>query len=137
MRFKLVTSTIRYICDTQHLDIISIISCFNKFLFLKQYYHYTIYDIILISVHSTYGSFTLYFSCHSQYIYYCDYFCLSVDYIAYLPTLRCSNPIICRLKSRLNTFNSRRSESRGNRAPPLLKFPQEAKIGYLVWVGVI
>ena len=55
--------------------------------FFKQYYHYTIYAIILIGVHRMAGTFTLYFSCHSQYSYYLDYFRLSIDYIAYLPTL--------------------------------------------------
>ena len=37
MRFQLGTSTIKVILDTQHLNIISIILCFDIFLFVEQY----------------------------------------------------------------------------------------------------
>ena len=53
-----------------------------------QYYHYTIYAIILIGVHHTAEPSTLSNCCHPQYIYQVDYFCLLIYYIAYLPTLR-------------------------------------------------
>ena len=90
MRFKLGNSTIKYICDTQHLNIISIISYFDIYiLFFGHSYHCTIYAIILISLHRTAGPFTLSFSCypqydfHSQYSYNGDYFCSLFDSIAY------------------------------------------------------
>ena len=48
-------STIGYIYDIQHLNIICIISYFEIFPFLKHYFHYNIYAIILISLHHTAG----------------------------------------------------------------------------------
>ena len=58
------------------------------FLFTKQYYHYTIYAIILMGIHCTDEPFTLSIYFHLQYIYQHDYFRSSVDYISYFPTLR-------------------------------------------------
>ena len=55
MRFKLGGSTIRYIYDTQHSNIICIISYFDIFLILKHYCHYNIYAIILIRLRRTSG----------------------------------------------------------------------------------
>ena len=49
--------TIRYICDTQHLNIICIISYFYIFPFLEHYFHYNIYSIILIILNRTSGPF--------------------------------------------------------------------------------
>ena len=54
MSFMLGDSNIRYICDTQHLNIICIILYFD--FFYKHYFHYNIYAIILISLHRTAGS---------------------------------------------------------------------------------
>ena len=48
-------SNIRYIYDTQHFNIICIISYSIIFLFFKYYYHYNIYAIIIISLHCTAG----------------------------------------------------------------------------------
>ena len=48
-------STIRYICDTQHLSIICIISYFDTIPFFEHYFHYNIYAIILISLHRAAG----------------------------------------------------------------------------------
>ena len=47
--------TIRYIFDTQHLNISCIILYFDIFTFFKNYFHYKIYAIILINVHRTAG----------------------------------------------------------------------------------
>ena len=55
MRFKLGNSTIRYIYDTHHLNIICIISYPNIFTFFGHYHHYNIYAIILIGLHRTAG----------------------------------------------------------------------------------
>ena len=61
--FKLGNSTIRYICDTQHLNIICIISYFDIFPFFRALLPY----IILIRLHRNAGPFLLSFSCYSQY----------------------------------------------------------------------
>ena len=55
MSFILGNSTIRYICYTQHLNIMCIIFYFNIFPFFKHYLHYNIYAIILISLHLNSG----------------------------------------------------------------------------------
>ena len=46
---------------THNLNIINIISCLDIFFFFKQFYHYTIYAIILIYVHHTAEPLMLYF----------------------------------------------------------------------------
>ena len=57
--------------------------------FLKHCYHYTIYDIILISLHHTAGTFTLsihcylQWNCHFQWRYNCKYLRLLFDSIVY------------------------------------------------------
>ena len=56
MRFKLGNSNIRYIYDTQHFNIIRIISYFDIFTFFWHYYHYNISAIILIGLHRTAGT---------------------------------------------------------------------------------
>ena len=48
-------NTIKYISDTQHLNIICIISYFDIFPFFQHYFHYNICAIILISLHRTTG----------------------------------------------------------------------------------
>ena len=53
--FMLGDSTIIYICNTQYLNIICIISYFNTYPFFQHYFHYNIYTIILISLHRTAG----------------------------------------------------------------------------------
>ena len=63
MRFKLGNNTIRVILGTQHLNITSIILCFDIF-FLRELYHSTIYAIILTCVHSKAEPFMLHFSYH-------------------------------------------------------------------------
>ena len=55
MRLMLGDSTIRYIYDTQNLNIIGIISYSEMFPFLENYSHYNIYAMILISLHRTAG----------------------------------------------------------------------------------
>ena len=53
MHFKLGNSTIRVVLDTHHLNIISIILCFNIFPLFWAIYHNTIYAIIWIGIHRT------------------------------------------------------------------------------------
>ena len=61
----------------------------SYFLFFGHYYHYTIYAIILIRLHRTYGPFALSLCCYSQcnfhfkYSYNRDCLCLSFNSIAY------------------------------------------------------
>ena len=67
--FKSGNITIRYIYDTQHSNIILILSYFEISPFFKHYFHYNIYAIILIYLHRTTGPFTLSILCYSQYIF--------------------------------------------------------------------
>ena len=62
-------STIRYISDKQHLNIICIISYFDIFHFFDNYLHYNIIDIILISLHRTAGpSRCLFFDINDKFV---------------------------------------------------------------------
>ena len=56
MRFMLGNSTIRYICDTNHLNILCIILYFDISPFFKHYFYYSIYAIILISLQCAVGT---------------------------------------------------------------------------------
>ena len=55
VRFMLGDITIRYIYDTQHLNIIYIISYSDILTFFEHYYYYNTYAIILIGLHRTAG----------------------------------------------------------------------------------
>ena len=69
VRFMLVNSSIRYICDTQHLNIICIISYFNIFHFFNHYFYCNIYAIILINLHRTAGpSHCLFFDIYNKFV---------------------------------------------------------------------
>ena len=69
MRFKLGESTIICIYDTQHLNIICIISYSDIFPYFQHYYHYNIYVIILMSLHCTaVTSSCLLFVIHNKFI---------------------------------------------------------------------
>ena len=82
-------STIRYICDAQHFNIIYLISYIDIFPFYEHYFHYKIYAIILISLHCTSGPSRCLLFIYLQYI--CrsykpinrNYSRLVFDYIAY------------------------------------------------------
>ena len=66
-------STIRYIFDAQHLNIIHIILYFDIFPFFENFFLYNIISILLISLHCTAGhSCCLFFT-------YLQYICLSKD----------------------------------------------------------
>ena len=61
--------TIRYIYDTQHLNIICIISYSEIFPFSGHYYHYNIYAIILIGLHCNAGpSYFLFFVIRNTFV---------------------------------------------------------------------
>ena len=58
--------------DTQHLNLICIISYFDIFLFSDHYFHYNIYTIILLNLHRTAGTSLCLLFTYLQYIY-CSY----------------------------------------------------------------
>ena len=89
MCFMLGNITIRYIYNTQHLNIIYIISYFDIFPIFRVFYHYNILAIILIILHRTDGPSGCLLFTYLKYIcrYWrpinLDYSWLSFDYIAY------------------------------------------------------
>ena len=66
MRFRLGISTIRFILDTHHLNIIGIISCLEIFFFFLAILplHHVIYTIILLGIGRTAEPLMLYFIEH-------------------------------------------------------------------------
>ena len=63
-------SNIRYIFDTQHLNILCIISYFDIFpFFSKHYFHHNIYAIVLVNLHRTAGpSHFLFFDIYNTFV---------------------------------------------------------------------
>ena len=68
MRFMLGNSTIRYICDTHHLNIIYNLLYFDIFPFCRVFPPYNIIAIILMSLHRTDGPSRCLFFTYLQYI---------------------------------------------------------------------
>ena len=111
MHFMLGNSTIRYIYDTQNLNIICIISYFDLFPFFEHYFHYNIYVSIWISLHRTAGPSHcilfkyLQYTCPSNYRYTATIhgYCLFLSHI--FPTIRANNASLWSTNTKVNAIH--------------------------------